>query len=701
MRIVTKNKFAGKLSILLVLAMCLTALLPAIAAEKAVGTPIVISSSSGGCKISDGKGEGIEVGTKGIITRDGKEIAKYEVKQVEWGYSIISVSDLAQGMSVQVGDSAPITKLPDNTGEKKVSKKGSSKIIWVLLAAGALIALAGKKGGSHSSPSTTNNTVTITSQKTSITADGSSNTLITANVTDANNAAVADGTAVTFSTTAGTILPAQATTVAGKATATLTASTTPGTATVSAVSSGKTANTNVAFVTAGSAGTASIVVAAGPTDIQVVGSGGTQTQSTISATCRDALGNLATGGTVTFTSSIGSVVGTSTISANGVATTIFSSNVTGSATITASWSGVQGTTTVNVTSGPPYSVTVECTPSSVQCDGNSFATVKATVRDVANNQVTDGTVVNFSVQSDINGGGNGTITSEARTSGGIANALLFTKTAANATSKAGTATIVAQIIAANQPTGIPVPVATINNHTTQVQFTSLDVAEIHMGAVTHNIRGWDVVNNSTKISALVYDSNHNPVPDGTAVYFTTTKGMIYGNTGIANNVALSTTSLGRAEATLVSDASGNATWNGFVDVTATCGTITLTEPGLVVFSGWPSPAHCTAHISDTQIISVGGQSSITVVALDINGNPIVDGTDITAITSKGTITASGTGKTVGGTVMFTLATSTDPGSPTQTGAGVVTINIDSGGRNPETGGQPVVLTTNFTVITAP
>jgi adhesin/invasin len=698
MRIVTKNKFAGRLSILLVFAMCLTFLIPVIAAEKTAGTPVVISSSSAGCKISDGKGEGVEVGTKGIITRDGKDIAKFEVKQVEWGYSIISVSDLAQGMSVQVGDTAKITTLPDNNGQKKIGKK-KSNVIWILLAAGALVALAGKKGGGRSTPANTTTNVTISSQKSSITADGSSNTVITANVTDSNNASVADGTAVTFSTTAGTIVPAQATTVNGRATATLTSSTTAGNATVSAVSGGKTANTTVSFVPAGSGGTSSIVVAAGPTDIQVVGSGGTQTQSTISATCRDALGNLATGGNVTFTSSIGSVIGTAAINANGIATTTFSSNATGTATITASWSGVQGTTTVNVTAGPPYSVTVECTPSSVQCDGNSFATVKATVRDVANNQVTDGTVVNFSVQSDINGGGNGTITSEARTSGGIANALLFTKTAANATSKAGTATVVAQIIAANQPSGIPVPVATINNHATQVQFTSLDVAEIHMGAVTPNIRGWDVVNNSTKIGAIVYDANHNPVPDGTAVYFTTSKGMIYGNTGIANNVAMSTTSLGRAEATLVSDASGNSSWDGLVDVTATCGAITLQEHGLVIFSGWPSPSHCSANISDTQILNLGGQSTISVVALDINGNPVVDGTDITAITSKGTITASGTGKTVGGTVMFTLATSTDPGSPTQAGAGVVTINIDSGGRNPETGGQPVVISVNFTVTT--
>lgn len=694
MRTVTSNRFARKLSLLLVIAMCLPVVLPVFASEKPVGIPIVISSNSSGCKISDGKGEGLEVGTKGVISRDGREIAKYEVKQVEWGYSIITVTDLAQGVNVQVGDSARITSSPANTGEKKISKKKSSKVLWVLLAAGAIFALAGK-GGGKKSPSNTSTTITISSQKTSITADGTSNTTITAVVTDVNSASVPDGTAVSFSTISGTILPAQSTTVSGRATATLTSSTTPGAAVVSAVSGGKTVTTNVTFVPAGTAGTASIVAAAGPADIQVVGSGGAQTQSTISATCRDTLGNLATGGTVIFTSSIGSVIGTATINAKGVASTTFSSSATGTATITASWSGVQTTTTVNVTPGPPYSITVACTPGAIQCDGNSFATIKATVRDIASNLVTDGTVVNFSAQADTNGGGNGTITAEARTSGGIANALLFSKTATNITSNAGTATVIAQIIAANQPGGIPVPSVTIDNHATQVQFTSLDVTEIHMGAVTPNIRGWDIVNNSTTIVALVFDAKHNPVSDGTAVYFTVSPhGMIYGTAGVADKVALSITSSGKAEARIVTDGSRDNSWNGLVDVTATCGNITLTEPGLVIFSGPPWLPHCSAAISGSNLSSVGGQASIIVRALDINDNPVIEGTDIIATTSRGTITASGSGssKTVGGTVMFTLKTSTDPASPTQTGVGEVTLNIESG-----TGSLPVILTVPFTV----
>jgi hypothetical protein len=257
---------------------------------------------------------------------------------------------------------------------------------------------------------------------------------------------------------------------------------------------------------------------------------------------------------------------------------------------------------------------------------------------------------------------------------------------------------------AEQPAGIPAPATDIENRATQVQFTSLDVSEIHMGASPLNIRGWDVVGNTSTVTVLVYDSMHNPVPDGTAVYFTADHGMIYGNAGKAGPVALSTTTLGQATATLVSDGSGDDTWDGLVSVTATSGDVSVTVPGQVIFSGWPSPSECLYYVNGVlydegdppTISSVNGTLIITVVALDINGNPVVDDTLVSFETTKGALTAA-SAKTSGGAVQVSLKTSTDAGSPTPLGDGIVTVTIDSGGRNPETGNLPVTKNLTFTV----
>jgi len=654
----------------------------------------VISDMPNNCTICVGKRQGVEVGARGVITRDGKEIAKYKVTQVGWLYSTIQVSDLVKGELVRVGDKAPLTSTQPAPGEKKV-KRSSSGLVWALVAAGAILVLAGGKGGHSSTPSTpANGAVVVTTQKSSISADGTSTTTITATVTAAGGVPAADGTAVVFATTAGTVVPAQATTVGGVATTTLTSGASAATAAVTATSGGKTGSVNVTFV-AGSAGSATITLAAGPSTIQVVGSGGAQTQSTITATCRDGLGNLATGGTVAFTSSIGSIIGTAAIGANGIATTTFSSATIGTATVTAQWSGAQDTVEVDITPGPPHTVTVECTPAAIQLDANSFAAVKATVRDIAGNPVTDGTTVNFSVQPDNQGGGNGSITPTAQTTAGVANALLFSKTIAGVLSNAGTATVAVQV-PVGQPVGVPSPTTQLDNHATQVQFISLDVAEIHVGASPLNVRGWDVVNNTSEITVIAYDTNHNPVPDGTAVYFTTDHGMIYGTSGTAGRVTMSVTSSGRAGASLVTDASGDGTWDGHVLVTATSGT--ASNGGYVIFSGPPYPPNCSAVIQpETPLAPVGGQATIRVVAHDLNGNPVVDDTAVTAVTTKGSIDSSV--KTIGGVATFTLRMSTSAESPTQSGPGLVTINIDSGGPNPATGGGPVTLTVDFTVDT--
>ena len=683
-------RYCGTLSLMLAIVM----LLPTIAASGTLAEsskPVVISNSPGDYKVSIGRGEDARVGTKGVIAHNGKDIAKFEITDVQWGFSKIRLFDEDPVQPVLVGDAIRLTSVPSPPQIK--GKSGIGKALGFVLVLGALVALGGKGGGGGGNASGDVASLSLTATQTSLPADGSSSTQITATVVDGNNAAVPDGTEVQFESTSGAVAPAQVQTSSGQAIVTLTAGSAAGPCTVTATAGGKTAHVTISFLPSDQGNRGSITLTATPTSIQVLNSGGADTESTIVATCRDAEGNLATSGTVTFTSSIGSVIGTASINpADGTATTTFSSSQTGEATITASWDGAEADIDVTVTAGPPHAINVECTPAAIECNGNAFASVTATITDIAGNAVTDGTVVNFSVQADINGGGNGTITPEMRTSNGEVTALLFSRDSTGGVANPGTATAVVQVLRAAQlAQGLPAPAADIENHETQVQFTSLDVAEIHIGANPINIRGWDFVGRTTTISAVVYDSHHNPVPDGTAVYFTADHGMIYGNGGTSGGVALSTTSLGRANATLVSDASGDGTWDGLVDVTATSGDVTVTVPDLVIFSGPPIMANCSLDISPSTIYRCQDSATITVVALDINGNPVVDGTRVELSATKGTLSDSAP-TTMSGVVQVTLSTSPDCGNPTALGTGTLNVSIDSGGT-----GLPVHLSDTYEI----
>lgn len=668
-----RKRAARRLSVVLVMSMLMWVIAPVCAAEKAVSRAIHISSFTdlgGSINIDAGKAEGIGVGMKGVVLRDGKKIADYEVVQVNWGFSRIELSNLESGYTVSANDSAPITTYPE------VAKKSKSKTLWIILAvAAAAVLLGSNRGGGGSSA---DGSISLTADKSSTSSDGDStaSVTITARVNQSDGSAAPDGTSVAFSTTAGALNSTKTTTSAGRATAILAYDPLEGlqSATVTVRALGKTASITVSLAS-------SMDLVANPTTIQVTGSGGSPTEATITATCLDASGNPATSGTVKFASSIGTVTDSVAIGAGGVATTKFRSDTSGRATITATWLKSKATITVTVTAGPPYSISVTSNTNSVQCDGNSYATITATVKDAGGSLVKDSTVVNFSVIPDGSGGGNGTITPQASTVNGAAIAHLTTRDSSGNTSKSGTATIKAEVRVANQPPGVPAPATDISNQAKQVQFISMVVGGIILSANPSNVRGWDRVGNTTTITAAVSNSDGLAMPDGTVVTFRATHGIITGT---------ATTSGGLATATLTTDASGSGSWNGLVDVTATASGVSVTHSGLVIFSGPAWGANCDATMSQSTLSPVGGQATISVTARDVNNNPVVDGTRVTATTDKGTISGGGSGTTTGGSVVFTLATSTDAAAPTQSGSGTVDISI-------ETGGVPVTKSLSFTV----
>ncbi|MCE5322165.1 hypothetical protein LLG46_02490 [bacterium] len=668
LKAITGN-FASRLSLTLVIVMISSITAPIYAAEGAKSTQSVAISSftdtAGNLYINAGKGEGIQVGSKGCIVHNGTKVADYEVVQVNWGISRIVIANRAEGSVIQAGDEAPLTSMPQ-------IKKKSSKLKWLWWVLGIGLAtylLTRSHGGSD------NSGITLEAEKTtsySDTSGDSSVVTITATIRDSGGNLVADGTTVTFSTTAGTLNHTTTTTTGGVATATVTAKTTEENAVVKVKCNGSTKTITVSFGV-------SIDLEVSPSTIQVTNGGGSTTSSTITATCTDAEGSAATSGTVKFTASVGTLSDDSVSISNGVATTTLTSTKTGNSTITATWSGTSATETVKVTAGPPYSISLKSGSSSLSCDGNSSTTITATVKDSGGNTVTDGTVVTFSVIADTNGGGNGSITAQSQTTSGAATASLVTRDSSGNASKSGTATVKAMVTASSQTEDVPDPVSDISA-TTTVNFVPSEVGSVSVSASKTNVRGLDISGNTTTLTAIVSDTDGNAVPDGKYVTFTSTHGVISNAT---------TTTNGIATATLTTDAYGG---DGNVYVTATAGGVTSGQI-TVIFSGGPYAANCSAEISPTTLASSGGQAVITVTAKDINGNSMVDGTEITAATSKGTLLSS-TAQTSDGTATFTLSTSVDSVSPTETGAGTVTITIPSGGA-----GSKVTLTVGFTVVT--
>lgn len=674
---VTKWRLSRGLSVLLTVALIASMVGPTHAANSSKLESATISSFTdviGSTYITAGKGEGVNVGAEGAVLRDGKQIAKYKVVQVNWGISRIDLYDVQEGYTVRPGDRAPVLTNPSSNGSKSTVLKALG-----IVAAAALIAVLVKGGGGGGGGGgTTAGAIALSTTKTSsVNADGdvTCNVTITARITKSNGDAIADGTPVTFATTAGSLNVTQSVTYAGAATATLTynSATDPDSATVTVKCAGKSAKVTVSFVS-------SIRLEASPTTIQILGSGGATTQSTITATCTDVLGNPVTSGTVHFSSSLGTITPDSVpLDGSGRATATFTSNQAGKANITASWSNNQAQALITVTAGPPFLLTVSSDQSSIACDGSSSTRITATVRDSGGNYATNGTVVNFTVIPDGSGGGNGTITAQAVTQNGTATAYLVSKDATGAKSQPGTATVKAQVIAANQPVGIPAPAVDLEADTT-VQFLPVEVGTVLLSATKTNIRGLDVTGNTTTITAHVYAVNGTPIHDGTDVTFATTAGWLS-----SSHVA---TSGGTATVTLTSNAPGG---DGNVTVTATAGGVT-SAPLAIIFSGGPSAANCSYDINPSTLAKSGDSAIITITARDVNGHPLVSGTSISAVTNKGTVQPASAPTNEEGVAIFTLSTSSDAGNPTAPGAGQVTVTIPAGGV-----GSNVVLQIPFTV----
>jgi uncharacterized repeat protein (TIGR01451 family) len=159
------------------------------------------------------------------------------------------------------------------------------------------------------------------------------------------------------------------------------------------------------------------------------------------------------------------------------------------------------------------------------------------------------------------------------------------------------------------------------------------------------------VGDLSTITATVTDNANNPVPDGTAVSFTTSMGDVA--------PASATTVNGVATATLSSTIAGVAV------VTATVGSVSTTVE--VTFTAG-APANVTL-VAVPSTLPVGNLSTLTATVTDQFGNLVADGTVVSFTTSFGALSSNST-TTVNGVATATL-------SSTVAGVAVVTAAVGS------------------------
>jgi adhesin/invasin len=468
-------------------------------------------------------------------------------------------------------------------------------------------------------------TVVTTAGSEEVIADGASQTLIEALVQDNNDNNVADGTVVTFATTAGT-LSGVTTTTNGVATALLTSPTNLGVATITATAGGVSDTTTVTFIAGGAN---SISLTAAPSNLTADGS----SLSTIRAYVTDASGNPTSNETITFTVT----TGTGTLSSqtastiNGVANVVYTaSDVVGPETIRAEATNPAVFDTVNITliNVVVGQVSVTAGSPTAIADGASQTLIAATVQDNNGNNVADGTVVNFTTTA-------GTLSGITTTTNGVATAWLTSPT------NVGTATVTATA-------------GGVTNNTF-VSFIAGPANTISLTATPNNLTA-DGTSTST-IRAYVTDANGNATNGDTITFtITTGTGTLESQTAITENGVATVTYM-------ASDVVGTETIRAEATDSAVFDTVDIDLIDAVVGSVTVTAGN------DTAVADGLSETLILATVEDQNGNNVADGTVVTFTTTAGTL--SGITTTTNGVASATLT------SPTN--VGVATVIATAGG----------------------
>jgi len=259
-------------------------------------------------------------------------------------------------------------------------------------------------------------------------------------------------------------------------------------------------------------------------------------------------------------------------------------------------SATAGTTIVP---GPPASVAISRDPASLAANDFSTANITVTVKDVAGNNVQDGTdVVLETTLGHFYGNGLDTITPS--TSSGVATTIY----------QAGTVTGTAQITATAQGGTDPFT-------TTTILLTTAAPATITLSADPTSIPADG--STTSVVTAIVSDSLGGLASDGTTVSFQTTSGTLDGGGATADKPI----SGGQVTTDLRATMAGSATVTGTTGSLADAVTVTLTGGTEVVISldaGWNLVSfNVTPYPSDTASV-LGSLGSNLIVAQGYDGS---------------------------------------------------------------------------------
>jgi len=494
--------------------------------------------------------------------------------------------------------------------------------------------------------------VSVTSGSASILADGASQTLISATVLDTGGNNVADGTIVSFTTTAGDIDSSTAgvqtsyasTTTNGVATATLTSSTNVGTATITATAGGVSDTTSVSFIPGA---VNSILLTATPNNLTADSS----SSSTIRAFVTDVNGNaVANGEIISFsvTSGTGVLSAPTAATTGGAATVTYTaSDTAGTETVTAEATNAT-TKTVDITliDASIGSVSVTSGSASILADGASQTLISATVLDTSGNNVADGTTVSFTTTAgDIDSSTAGVQTTySSTTTNGVASAILTSPT------NVGTANITATAGGVSD--------------TTTISFIPGPPADgkVNVTATPANLTA-DGISTST-IRVTVFDANDNPVADGETLTFSAEFGVLSNLTA--------TTIDGVCEVTYTAPnyvpPNGDTVYVETTNEKTGNASITLIGPQIAGIELTANPASIPA--------DGNSQAKISAVLTLVGGGNAPDGTPVNfSITQGGGRFTNEQVDTAGGVAIATLTSS----SVVET----VIVRAESGGRTAE------------------
>jgi adhesin/invasin len=564
----------------------------------------IIGTPRPGTVIIDlGTSEGLTAGSELEVVRDGDVIARVQVERVADNTCTGRLVDVKPGIEVQAPDDVRLASLApakQQTAPKK-HRSNAATIAAIIIGAGLIAALvAGASGGESK------NQLTLVAADASLPADGTSQTTITATLKDAKGRPLPDGTMVAFETTLGLIVPARVPLTNGQAQATLTADRTAGTAIVRARFKNQQGTVRVTFTQGpGQTNPAGLSVL---TDAQEIPADGTST-AMITAVVADRNGNpLADGTDVTFKTNLGLIAPASAKTAAGVAEAVLRSGTqAGRATVVVRVGSLRETIRVEfVAPGDVGRRTLFLTrsKSSIPADGQSTATIEATVKTAENNPVPDGTQVQFTSTA-------GTVfPARAGTVDGVATATL------RSDATPGTATVTATV--GNLSADITVRFVGGGGTGVASIFLTRNPAEIAGDGVS-----------TSAITATVRDANNNPVPDDTTVIFTSTRGLVSPSIGYTLN--------GQAQATLQSEPTSS-------DVTATVTAVAGSQQAAttVKFVGTGSGPTQLTLIADRTNIPADRRSTANLRAtlVDGTGKP-VSGATIAFATSAGQLQVVG------------------------------------------------------------